>query len=310
MTIHLRSAFSAFFSLLLSGAIAQTNQTVTSGATTSPLTFPSGCIYKWTNDKPSIGLAASGTGNISPFTAINNTSSAITATIVATPVTADYGYIPNNRSNSVSIINLSTNMVEKTIAVGRGPTSVAVSPDGREVYIANKDGNNISVISTASNTTIATIAVGLMPGGIAFSPDGKRAYVSNFNGNNVFNGSTVSVINTTTRSVIATISIGDSPSNVVVSPDGSLLYVATGQSSSVIKVYDTSTNQFVRQYLASGSAPQAMIFGPDGKKLYVVNAYSNNLCILYLTGGPASARTLALRRGNQPGWKAHIRDQR
>jgi len=42
--------------------------------------------YSWTNNTPSIGLASAGTGNILPFTAINNTSSPIVATITATPV--------------------------------------------------------------------------------------------------------------------------------------------------------------------------------------------------------------------------------
>ena len=41
--------------------------------------------YAWTNDNPAIGLAASGTGDIPSFTAINNTTSTIVATIEVTP---------------------------------------------------------------------------------------------------------------------------------------------------------------------------------------------------------------------------------
>ncbi|NDB53849.1 MAG: hypothetical protein EB025_07210, partial [Chitinophagaceae bacterium] len=48
-----------------------------SGATT-------GTVFSWTNSNPAIGLAASGTGNIS-FTAINTTSAPVTATITVTP---------------------------------------------------------------------------------------------------------------------------------------------------------------------------------------------------------------------------------
>jgi hypothetical protein len=43
--------------------------------------------YNWTNDKPSIGLAASGTGNILPFYAVNTGTTPVTATITVTPVT-------------------------------------------------------------------------------------------------------------------------------------------------------------------------------------------------------------------------------
>ena len=42
--------------------------------------------YTWTNSNPSIGLSASGTGNITLFTAINNGVSPITATITVTPL--------------------------------------------------------------------------------------------------------------------------------------------------------------------------------------------------------------------------------
>src|SRR5690606_38780376 len=41
--------------------------------------------YSWTNNTTSIGLAASGNGNISSFTAVNNGTSPVTATITVTP---------------------------------------------------------------------------------------------------------------------------------------------------------------------------------------------------------------------------------
>ena len=66
------------------------NQTLCSEANTTAITFAgsavAGTTYNWTNDTPSIGLAASGTGNIASFTAFNNGSSPITATLVVTPV--------------------------------------------------------------------------------------------------------------------------------------------------------------------------------------------------------------------------------
>ncbi|MDR2920762.1 MAG: InlB B-repeat-containing protein [Tannerella sp.] len=46
---------------------------------------PSGTTVAWTNSNTSIGLVASGNGNMPQFTAANNTTTAITATITATP---------------------------------------------------------------------------------------------------------------------------------------------------------------------------------------------------------------------------------
>jgi hypothetical protein len=58
------------------------------GTSTDAITFTGfvpGTEYSWTNSAPSIGLAASGTGNIGAFTAINNGSSPVVATITVTP---------------------------------------------------------------------------------------------------------------------------------------------------------------------------------------------------------------------------------
>ncbi len=44
--------------------------------------------YSWTNDNTSIGLAASGTGNLPAFTAINNGTTPVTANITVTPTSA------------------------------------------------------------------------------------------------------------------------------------------------------------------------------------------------------------------------------
>ncbi|WP_338226614.1 PKD-like domain-containing protein [Algoriphagus taiwanensis] len=60
-----------------------------SGQSTSAVNFTgngvAGVVYNWTNSHPSIGLAASGTGNIPAFTAENPGPGPITATITVTP---------------------------------------------------------------------------------------------------------------------------------------------------------------------------------------------------------------------------------
>ncbi|MBN9300108.1 MAG: hypothetical protein J0I41_24130, partial [Filimonas sp.] len=64
------------------------NVTLCSGETTPLFSFNgnvANTIYSWSNNNASIGLAASGTGSIPAFTAVNNTSSNITASITVTP---------------------------------------------------------------------------------------------------------------------------------------------------------------------------------------------------------------------------------
>jgi hypothetical protein len=65
------------------------NQFICTGAATTTVTFSGsaigGTVYNWTNNATSIGLAASGTGDIASFTAINTGSSPVIATITVTP---------------------------------------------------------------------------------------------------------------------------------------------------------------------------------------------------------------------------------
>ena len=66
------------------------DQTVCNGAPTAAINFTSPTsggtiVYDWTNSDPSIGLAASGSGDIASFTASNATTAPVTATITVTP---------------------------------------------------------------------------------------------------------------------------------------------------------------------------------------------------------------------------------
>ncbi|MEI2747221.1 MAG: PKD domain-containing protein [Ferruginibacter sp.] len=65
------------------------NQTVCNGAMINTINLssnPSGSTISWTNDYPSIGLAASGTGDIPAFTAVNTGSTQAIANITVTAV--------------------------------------------------------------------------------------------------------------------------------------------------------------------------------------------------------------------------------
>ncbi|MBK9484996.1 MAG: hypothetical protein IPO01_07215 [Chitinophagaceae bacterium] len=85
-----------FFLLLQTGIHANAqcdvnpvaNQTVCNNTATTAINFTgTATTFNWTNNTPSIGLAASGTGNIASFTAVNVAATAVTATITVTPST-------------------------------------------------------------------------------------------------------------------------------------------------------------------------------------------------------------------------------
>jgi YVTN family beta-propeller protein len=169
--------------------------------------------------------------------------------IICTGLKAQTAYITNEGDNTVSVINIGTNIVTAIINVGFEPFGVSVSSDGNKVYITNSGDSTVSVINTYTNTVMATIKVGTNPVGVSVSPDGSKLFVANDSSN------TVSVINTANNTVTSTIPVGAGPYGISVNPNGNDVYVANAGSNSV-SVISTATNT-VTATITVGKNPEA-----------------------------------------------------
>ncbi len=97
------------------------NQEMCTGTSTTMVNFTTTntvgtTTYSWTNSEPSIGLAASGTGNIVPFTATNTGTQPLVATITVTP--------------RMTYNGVSCDGPAKTFTITVNPVPVAVAPIG------------------------------------------------------------------------------------------------------------------------------------------------------------------------------------
>ncbi|MES2110161.1 MAG: MBG domain-containing protein [Bacteroidota bacterium] len=255
-------------------AEAQTDQKINNGELTTAIEFPpTGCLYNWTNTNPQIGLAASGSGNIPPFTAKNISKKAIIGTVTATPVTSGFGYIPNLTSNDVSVISTVNNKKIATIAVGKAPFSESVSPDGKKAYIANNISNSVSVIETVANKVIATVPVGTGPMGIVVSPDNSLIYVANFG------SASVSIIDASSNTPLSTIQMpGTRPQGISISPDGSKLYVTDANPNRFLVV--STSSKTILATITVGSNPLTSAISSDGTRVYVTNQNTHNVSVI------------------------------
>lgn len=141
---------------------AVTGQSVCDGAQTTAINFSgtvTGTTFNWTNNTPSIGLPVSGTGNIAPFTAVNNGSAVVTATITVTPIYANAG--------TTCVGNPTT----FTITVNPTPS---VNPPANQVVCHNSPTTTVTfagdVPGTVFNWTNSATSIGLGASGTGNIP--------------------------------------------------------------------------------------------------------------------------------------------
>jgi hypothetical protein len=90
------------------------NQALCEGGTTTAITFSgavAGTVFTWTNNNTSIGLAASGTGNINQFVVTNGTGVTQVATITVTPTAPAGGCVGATRTFTITVFAGVNNIV-------------------------------------------------------------------------------------------------------------------------------------------------------------------------------------------------------
>ena len=193
-----------------------------------------------------------------------------TPTITQTPSgPPPLAYVANAWSNTVSVIDTSTNTVITTISGFDYPSSfyhgVAITPDGRHVYVTDLSLTNaLSIIDTITNLVVAKVEVGAFAGSVAIASDGTYAYV----------GTTqrLSVIDTRTKAVVDTVLDGVQPYRFAITPDSRYVYVCKSYPSEII-VLDATSRTVVETISVPSEikgGPDAIVASHDGQHVYVV----------------------------------------
>ena len=161
---------------------APTNQELCANTATAAVTFsgtPSGVVFNWTNNTTSIGLAASGVGNIPSFTALNPGTTPLTGTITVTPSFTNGGgtctaapttftitvdplptiTCPGNQTANIAAGTCSAAVTYTTSSTGTPAPAVTYSFSGVTTGSGNGDGSGSTfnvgttvVTLTATNT--------------------------------------------------------------------------------------------------------------------------------------------------------------
>src|SRR5256886_7723920 len=88
-------------------------------------------------------------------------------------------YVSNEIANTISVIAPTTGSVAATLAVGKRPRGMALSPDGHTVYVALGQDDAIGVIDVAKAAMTRTLPAGPDPEVVVVRPDRRTLFVSN-----------------------------------------------------------------------------------------------------------------------------------
>lgn len=225
-------------------------------------------------------------------------------------------YVPNSRSNSVSVIDPATFQVIDRFPVGRLPQHVTPSYDMKTLWVLNDKGNSLTRIDPATGKPKETIRV-RDPYNMYFTPDGKYAIVvaeqerrldflnasdmtlhhslqvpcrgvdhMDFSADGKyliasceFSGSLIKV-DVERQEVLGTLPMGPHrmPQDVKLSPDGTVFYVADMHAGGVHMV-DGDQFRYIG-FIPTGKGAHGLYVSRDSRVLYVSNRDEGSVSVL------------------------------
>ena len=185
-----------------------------------------------------------------------------------------YLYAVHVLGEAVTMVDLKSGLVRRTVDVGAEPYTAVVSPDGKTVFVSVWGGAKVLAFDAATLDKRGEVVVGEHPNAMAFSRDAKRLFVACANTNAVW------VIDTAALAAKEQISIalfpnvppGATPNGLGLSPDGNRLLVANADTNSVAMVDVSNPDRStVAGFIPTGWYPTAAQFSRDGSRIYVLS---------------------------------------
>lgn len=160
-------------------------------------------------------------------------------------------YVVNHLSDSVSVINTSTLLVEATLKTESRPTDIEFSSRSNVFFVTNKSSPNILVFQDRSNRLKDRINVGRGAVALVESRFGQRLLVVREMPDQVL------LVDPGTKVVTNFIDVGKEPTNIALDPDERKAFVAN-HTSHTISVVDEIIKKQVKIF-SVGRAPYDLV---------------------------------------------------
>lgn len=177
-------------------------------------------------------------------------------------ITPDGRYVISTHPtrSGVSVVDLQSNQVIKTIETGPAPNYTAVTRDGKRAYVSNSGNGSVSQIDLGTWRVTRTLDGGPTPEHVVLSADGRTLYALNPR------AGTVSAVSTETGEVVGTHKIGANLHGLDLGDDGQTLFVSSVTDNKLVALDPRSGAQ---RSLALSPAPYHLNTIRGTGKVYV-----------------------------------------
>lgn len=183
-------------------------------------------------------------------------------------------YVPNSKSNSVSIIDPKTYKVIRSFAVGREPQHVIPSWDLKKLWVAQDLQDQITLIDPATGEKGKTIRVE-DPYNMYYTPDGKYAIIC------AERERRLDFRDAQTMKVVNRVKVPcDGVNHIDFSIDGRYLLATCEFSGELLKLDVAGQKVLGTLRLTPKGMPQDIKLSPDGKIFYVANMEANGVHVI------------------------------
>jgi YVTN family beta-propeller protein len=192
--------------------------------------------------------------------------------------TGTKGYVANQGSQTVSIIDIASRMQTGTIPVTGDPLPVALSPSDSVLFVTT-NADRLYKIRLATNTVVDSLPLPATSHYLLAHPNDTLLYVA------TRAAGTVLEVNWRTMTVARTFTLGGMTQGMVLAPDRSELYVVN-ETANQLHVVTLSSGTATNVALEAGA--HSIGLSADGTKLYVGLLFAGKISVFN-----RAARTLA-----------------
>jgi YVTN family beta-propeller protein len=179
------------------------------------------------------------------------------------PTEPTLAVVLNSGDASVSLVDMKTRTVTKTIPIGKEPHHVMLTPDEKTLLVANAMGNDIALMNPLTGEVTGRIPKIIDPYHIGYSPN-NRWFIT---AANRLDRVDIYAANGADLKLAKTITVGKTPSHIAFTADSKLAFV-TMQDSNDLAVIDLA-NQTLLWKIPTGPAPAGLWMTPGDQYLLV-----------------------------------------